>query len=1129
MVRGAIVGLTLMGAGLVGAADDPPKPLTAQERTELEAKCNELFRAGLRFNEAGKRAEAADAAQQALAIARRLYPKQDNLAVAQLLCFLGMALVEQKKHAEAEPVLREEVEMLRRLFPKQDHPALGTGLWYLGRALTGQAKYADAETHGREALQVQRRLYPKQDRADVASNLFYLASALEKQGKDAEAEAMEREALAMVRRLYAQKDHPDVALSLHRLAFVLEKQGKDAEAEALDREALAMRRRLYPKQDHPDVVASLQHLTIVLGKQAKYAEAEESARAALEMLRRLYPRQDHPDVVASLQHLGRVLSAEAHYAESEALLREAVDVSRRLYPTADHPTLANTMTSLAVVLERQRKFTEAEHLDREVLAMWRRLYPKQDHPGVAASLSNVAMELREQEKYAQAEPLLREALAIIRRLYPRQDHRELAMALNNLAAVLDSLGQYEEAEALEREGLAICRRLYADRAHPDLTYCLAGLGVTLRGQAKYAEAEPLMREALTLARRLYPKQNHPYVAHELLNLAIALDLNGKAKEAGEHYREGLAMFRAVTEDYAASRLEGEALTFAARLPPARDEFLMLARYRGAEAAAVYPEVWASRSVVGRVYEQRALAARAAATEGRAAALLAQLAQTRRRRADLLLSPTPPDPASAEARDKLVAEYGRAIEALNRDLRPLLPAVARAEMLARAVPADLQKVLPAEAAVVDFLRACLKVKGTEQVFGYQAFVVTKDRIRWLDLGEAAPIEEAVAAWRTAITEGEAIAPEVPAKVRALIWAKVRAELPAQVKRVYVCPDMALCRVPWAALPGDKPGTILLEDYALATLPHAGFLLDKLLPGDAAPNRPTEVLAVGGVSYNAASAAAAASENVAASHRSPPPIKAGPQPGWAALPATAAEAQAVRSAAAKQKLICRLLEKEDATPAAVLAALPKARQAHLATHGFFADPSFRSAFQLAPDLFKQTTAGERVGAGALSPMVMTGLVFAGANHPKTPGRGIVTGEALVDLDLSGLDLAVLSACETGLGDVAGGEGTFGLQRAFHLAGARDVIASLWKVPDRPTAALMALFYTNLWDKDLPPVEALRQTQLDIYRHPDKIPELAEGFRGKFVEVPGTEGTPAKGGADGKAHPRLWAAFTLSGPGR
>jgi CHAT domain-containing protein len=417
------------------------------------------------------------------------------------------------------------------------------------------------------------------------------------------------------------------------------------------------------------------------------------------------------------------------------------------------------------------------------------------------------------------------------------------------------------------------------------------------------------------------------------------------------------------------------------------------------------------------------------------------------------------------------------------------------------------------------------KGAKQTPRYLAFVLTKDQVTWVDLNKAQAIEKAVTAWREAITGGKEIPPELPRKVHDLVWAKVRKELPAQVKVVYLCPDLALCRVPWASLPGDQPGTILLEEYALATLPHAVFLLDKLWPQDTGPKRPTDVLAIGGVAYDAAVPA----PDKAAVNRGDPLLKPGQQPGWAALPGAAAEVQGVRGAARKKDLVCHTLEKEEATTSAVLTALPKTRCAHLATHGFFADASFRSAFQVDPKLFRMGERGERVGAGALSPMVMTGLVFAGANQPTTPGRGIVTGEALVDLDLSGLELAVLSACETGLGDTAGGEGTFGLQRAFHLAGARDVIASLWKVPDRPTAALMAAFYRNLWDKDLPPVEALRQAQLEIYHHPEKIAELAAGFRGKFVEVPGTEEAPVKAGADGKAHPRLWAAFTLSGPGR
>jgi CHAT domain-containing protein len=168
-----------------------------------------------------------------------------------------------------------------------------------------------------------------------------------------------------------------------------------------------------------------------------------------------------------------------------------------------------------------------------------------------------------------------------------------------------------------------------------------------------------------------------------------------------------------------------------------------------------------------------------------------------------------------------------------------------------------------------------------------------------------------------------------------------------------------------------------------------------------------------------------------------------------------------------------------------------------------------------------------------MVMSGLVFAGANRPNTPGRGVLTGEALLDRDLSGLELAVLSACETGLGDVADGQGVFGLQRAFHLAGCRNVVASLWKVDDLATAALMGEFYRRLWaEKDpLPPIEALRQAQLAVMlADPKEFKAMAMRGIGKG-EVKSPDVRPDGGGLEGRKvnPPACWAAFTLSGPGR
>jgi CHAT domain-containing protein len=232
--------------------------------------------------------------------------------------------------------------------------------------------------------------------------------------------------------------------------------------------------------------------------------------------------------------------------------------------------------------------------------------------------------------------------------------------------------------------------------------------------------------------------------------------------------------------------------------------------------------------------------------------------------------------------------------------------------------------------------------------------------------------------------------------------------------------------------------------------------------------------------------------------------------------------------------------DAATACLRQELQQTRHAHVGTHGFFADKQFRSVLQLDPKMFERREfLGERVGEGARSPLVLSGLVCAGANLPETPERGILSADAVAGLLLDDLHLAVLSACDTGIGEVAGGEGVYGLQRAFHVAGCKNVVASLWKVDDAATAALMTRFYGHLFhedkDKRLSPAEALRRAQLELYRHPELIPAWAKGeLRAPGQPRPATTPPPADTPkelvtSDGGAPIRLWASFTLSGLGR
>ncbi|MBY0231322.1 MAG: CHAT domain-containing protein, partial [Gemmataceae bacterium] len=467
-------------------------------------------------------------------------------------------------------------------------------------------------------------------------------------------------------------------------------------------------------------------------------------------------------------------------------------------------------------------------------------------------------------------------------------------------------------------------------------------------------------------------------------------------------------------------------------------------------------------------------------------------------AALRASPAAPR-ARLAALEKEQEEAQARLSALSGDFR-----AARGEE--RLSPEKLADALPGGAVLVDYLFYHKKLAAFVHRRGTKAARI--------DLGKAAPVEEAVGEWRPLLLRGRPSA-AAGQKLRKLVLEPLSKHLEG-AKALLVSPDGVLGTLPFAALPGKAEGSYLIEDVAVAVVPVPQALPDLLAPVDKKERLAPALLVAGDLCYEPGTDDKAAP--VGEDSRSAP--RSG-RLGFAPLAATKAEIVAVKASFSDlfRTGTATDLRGGKATKKAVREHLPKARYAHFATYGFFAPEKATSV------MHGNARAGipDREVTG-WHPLLLSGLALSGANRDPRPGEedGILTALEVSEMDLTRLELAVLSACETGLGKVAGGQGILGMQAAFQAAGARSVIASLWHVDDEATRQLMSDYYAQAWDarKAVGKAEALRKAQLATL--------FGKTLDGKPRGVRRGIGGEKEIEAD-RAHPYSWAAFVLSGDWR
>jgi CHAT domain-containing protein len=807
-----------------------------------------------------------------------------------------------------------------------------------------------------------------------------------------------------------------------------------------------------------------------LTQAGRLKEATVVAERVLQELRAALGDDDR-EVVRALAGLARLYQSQHEYDRAEVLYRRAIETQRKLSGPL-HLEVANRLSDLAALHRDRHQYDRAAPLQREALTI-REKISGPIHPEVATAATALALSEQMLGRYAESEALLQRALAIRHRVHGA-DSLEVATTLGDLADLSDAQGHLQKAVAIQRRVLPILEKVL-DANDPFIASFLSLLAARYEASGQYSEAEPLHHHALAILERSLGA-DHPEVAAALGNLAVFHWAAGDAARALATQERTVAVREQALSLMLDTGSEEHKQTLLAGLEGETRATLSL------HADALPNDPRALRLAVetvlrrkGRVLDVMTHNLRAAAHEvaGEARKLFEDWKTARTSYAELALTGAPPGAGDLH-RARLIelaariAELEAEIAAHNPEFQPS----------AQAVTIDrVQRALPPDAALVEFVSAPrFDPRGPtpERRWGparYLAYVIFSDGApRWIDLGDAASIDEEVVRFRDALTNPERDAAPVARALDERIMRPVR-RLIGNRRMLLISPDGALNLIPFAALV-DEAGRPLVESYTIGYLTSGR---DLLRPAGRPPARQATVV-VANPDFNFQAVKAVTAPESSALPPSPG-VRGRAGLAWAPLPGTAGEARALAELLPSATILTGAAATESA-----LKAVHGPSILHVATHGHFDSGSagsagFMPATRSGRVLRSTNQPVERASSPSANPLLHAWLVLAGGNaSPGGGDDGILTALEAAALDLRGTQIVVLSACETGVGTVRAGEGVYGLRRAFVMAGAESQVVSLWKVEDQATRDLMVAMYRRLL-AGTGRLEALRQAQLEL----------------------------------------------------
>jgi CHAT domain-containing protein len=872
----------------------------------------------------------------------------------------------------------------------------------------------------------------------------------------------------MIREKALGPEHPDLAVSLFQVATIYTKKGDYAKAEPFYNRALAIREN---GPEDPLLAFILENFATLYSERGNYSKAEPLYERSLNILEKIFGAE-HFNVAIALNDLATLHVRRGDVDKAEPLFRRALAIMEKsLGP--ENRLVSLPINNLAIIYKARGDYAKAEPLYQRALTIKEKALPP-DHPEISTSLNNLANLYRQMGDDAKAEPLYERAVAIAKKsLGPENAY--VARYLTNLATLYTEKGEYAKAEPLFERALAIKEKALGAE-HPNVASTLDNLGYLYHKRGDYPKAEALYRRALAILEKSL-KPEHPDIADVLNDLAVLYAAKGDIAQAYSFLARAIALDERNLELNLAIGSERQKLAYLA-LFSERTNFTFWLHSQGApddpqELNLAFTTLLRRKARgLDAMTDTIATLRRHATTEDKK--LFDRLSNARSQLAALTFKESGeanPDPDQAE-----IKPLEDEVDNLEVEL-----SARSAEFRAQTQPVTLgavQAALPADGALVEFVLFTPQDPrtGKSQPARYLAYLLTRrGQPRWVDLGEAAPIDQAVDNWRQSLrgnrVDAKRLAREVDEKVMRRVRPLLDAEQPGlEIRQLLIAPDGSLNLIPFAAMVAED-NHYLIERYTISYLTSGRDLLRRQ---DPPPNQSAPLVVANPLFGKIADASAQGNQ------------RSGNSPFFRPLPGTKGEALAIKTVLPEASV---LMQRE-----ATEAALKRAHAPlilHIATHGFFLGEQ-----KVAAKVSEGETAEDplrisdlrlsKLAAHIEEPLLQSGLALSGANRGGYgEDDGVLTALEVAGLDLRGTKLVVLSACDTGVGELIKGEGVQGLRRALVLAGSESQVMSLWPVTDEGAKDFMIDYYKAL-QRGEGRSEGLRRVQLRMLhskqrRHP------------------------------------------------